>query len=751
MKLCNVSVSLRVFYMTKLTIMTKHIFNLYAAFVLICLAFSAKAQIILNPNGGITPVQAVEDILIGAGINAFNIQYNPSTAGNANAVQPNVMEFNAGTSGFPITAGVVMTTEAGFSDLNDPDLNVLTGGSATNGAIIEFDFIPTGDTLSFSYMFASLEYAQYTCSNFNDVFGFFISGPGINGPFSNNAINIATIPGSTVPVAINTVNGGVPTGSGNAATCAAADPNWQANSIYYTVAYNSIFTNTSGLPSFTGATVILAANASLQCNEVYHIKLAIANDFDTALYSGVFLEANSFSSDVVDISIQAGASTSDTTLVANCTEGVICFTRPSAQTGDTLVIYFQTSGDAVEGDDYNFLAPGDSIVFLPGQDTITLTITPTNGGSSSNPLSLIVNAQTITPCGDTIFAEGIIWLLLEPDFITMATDTTILCRDTSVTVWGSVTGGFPPYSYAWDDGQTDATVQVPVDGENGPYYFVFTATDQCGFQVQDTALVNLNQILSIDTMFQFPSECGDSTGAVSGIISGETGTPLFTWTGPGTVDPNNINASVWDSLSSGWYYFSVEDDVCAVNDSIFLEQDPPPTASFTPNPAIGNAPLNVTFINNSQGGSSYVWDFDNGLGANSNQADNQNTLYSEEGVYLVSLIVTEGACADTAYQTVVVNLLLPLSFDTPNIFTPNNDNSNDFFTLNGVNVETLELVVLNRWGNVVFESTDINAAWNGQKNNSGNDCSDGVYLYKYVITGQGDQRAEGHGFVHLAR
>ena len=99
----------------------------------------------------------------------------------------------------------------------------------------------------------------------------------------------------------------------------------------------------------------------------------------------------------------------------------------------------------------------------------------------------------------------------------------------------------------------------------------------------------------------------------------------------------------------------------------------------------------------------------------------------------------------------VVNLLLPLSFDTPNIFTPNNDNSNDFFTLHGVNVETLELVVLNRWGNVVFESTDINAAWNGQKNNSGNDCSDGVYLYKYVITGQGDQRAEGHGFVHLAR
>jgi gliding motility-associated-like protein len=182
-----------------------------------------------------------------------------------------------------------------------------------------------------------------------------------------------------------------------------------------------------------------------------------------------------------------------------------------------------------------------------------------------------------------------------------------------------------------------------------------------------------------------------------------------------------------------------------------LEQDPPPTASFTPNPSVGNAPLNVTFINNSQGGSNFIWDFDNGLGANTTQSNNQSTLYNEEGVYLVSLIVTEGACSDTAYQTVVVNLVLPLSFDTPNIFTPNNDGSNDVFTLNGVNVETLELVILNRWGNVVFESTDINAAWNGTNNNTGNECSDGVYFYKYIITGQGDQEAEGHGFVHLAR
>jgi gliding motility-associated-like protein len=331
----------------------------------------------------------------------------------------------------------------------------------------------------------------------------------------------------------------------------------------------------------------------------------------------------------------------------------------------------------------------------------------------------------------------------------MATDTTILCQDTSVTVWGSVTGGFPPYSYEWDDGQSGTPVQVPVVGENGPYYFIYTATDQCGFEVQDTAIVNLNQTIAIDTMFQFPSECGLATGAVSGIGSGFTGTPLYTWNGPGASNPNNINASVWEDLPSGWYYFSIEDDVCAVNDSIFLEQDPPPTASFTPNPSVGNAPLNVTFINNSSGGSSYVWDFDNGQTASTATPTDQSTIYNEEGTYLVSLIVTEGACADTAYQTVVVNLLLPLYFDMPNVFTPDNDGSNDVFSINPENAIALDMVILNRWGNVVFESTDVNAVWNGKNMNTGAPCNDGTYFYKFTITGMDEVSQTHHGFVQL--
>lgn len=722
--------------------------NLSLLVALLALPFISESQIALNPNGAITPEQAVQDILIGAGISAFNVEFNGSGP-NAQINQASVAEFDAGGTAFPIGQGVMMQTQGAPTVNNDADLTTLAGQAVTNGVILEFDFIPTGDTLSFNYIFASSEYSGYTCSQFNDVFGFFISGPGITGPFTGNAENIATVPGTTVPVAINTVNAG--TNADFSGYCASADPNWQANSIYFTLDNNPIYTASAGIANFNGSTTVLSANASLECNEVYHIKLAVANAMDQILDSGVFLEANSFSSDAVDISIQAGASANDTTLIANCTEGFLYFTRPSNQTDDTLVVYFETGGTAVEGDDYPELAPGDSVIFLPGEDTILIVISPTNGGGPNDPLSIIVTAQTITPCGDTITSEGTIWVYLEPPLVIETSDTTILCANDSVIIWAEADGGFEPYTYDWANGESGTPIDVPVLGENGDYYFVVTTTDDCGFQITDSSRVILNQTLAIDTMFQFPTECGLSTGAVSGQGSGFTGTPFYTWSGPGEDSPNSINASVWEDLSSGWYYFSISDDVCSVNDSIFLEQDPPPTAAFEANPPAGNAPLDVTFINNSSGGETFEWDFGNGDGNTVNDMSDQNTTYTDQGIYTVTLTVTEGACSDQASQEVIVQLVLPLNFDMPNVFTPNGDGTNDVFTINPENAVALDMVISNRWGNVVYESDDVEGVWNGRVNNNGPECTEGTYFYQFTIVGEDGQIRKEHGFVHLVR
>ncbi|MBS1548057.1 MAG: choice-of-anchor L domain-containing protein, partial [Bacteroidetes bacterium] len=193
------------------------------------------------------------------------------------------------------TIGAAASTEVGGGDgvNSDNDLMILSGQSINNAAILEFDFVPNGDSLHFKFVFGSEEYPTYVCSNFNDAFGFFLSGPGLSGPFTNNAVNIALVPGTTVPITINTINSGVAGTAGTPSTCAAADPNWQNNSVYYV-------DNASGATvAFNGFTTVLTALAAVQCGQTYHIKLAIGNGTDSALQSGVFLEAGSFQSNAL--------------------------------------------------------------------------------------------------------------------------------------------------------------------------------------------------------------------------------------------------------------------------------------------------------------------------------------------------------------------------------------------------------------------------------------------------------------------
>jgi hypothetical protein len=173
---------------------------------------------------------------------------------------------------------------------NDVDMMALSGQTVNDCAIIEFDVLVEADALAFSFLFGSMEYFGYTCSSFNDAFGLFISGPGIDGPYSNNSINIATIPDSDVPVAINTVNSGQASFIGNAVNCEAANPNWQQDTIYF-------IDNTANLNSNmmnTGYTVSIEAYVDVVFGETYHMKLGVCDADDTSLDSGVLLEAGSF-------------------------------------------------------------------------------------------------------------------------------------------------------------------------------------------------------------------------------------------------------------------------------------------------------------------------------------------------------------------------------------------------------------------------------------------------------------------------
>lgn len=173
----------------------------------------------------------------------------------------------------------------------DADVATLVAGAEIEDcAVLEFDAVSEVNGLAFTYSFASQEYQNFTCTEYNDAFGLFVSGPGIDGPYSEGAVNIATIPGSDVAVSINTVNGGEPTGDGIFGICWQANPNFVEDSQYFVENYN----NAISPVYFKGWTVPFEALIQVQPLETYHFKLAICDVVDAALASAVMLEANSF-------------------------------------------------------------------------------------------------------------------------------------------------------------------------------------------------------------------------------------------------------------------------------------------------------------------------------------------------------------------------------------------------------------------------------------------------------------------------
>ncbi len=253
----------------------------------------------LTVDGSLTPEQLVRDVLLGGGVDVFNVVYT----GGTDPINPAIGTFDGtGAPDLGINQGIIMTSgsimnapgpnnQSGATFGNgvpgDPNLDdLIPGFSSYDASVIEFDFVPIFDNISFNYVFGSEEYQEFVCSEFNDVFGFFVSGPGITG-----TINIARLPGSGDAVAINTVNNGSFGEWGT--TPGPFDPCPPQNPAFYVD--NDVY-GSPGIQYDGFTTVLTAVLDNLIPCEIYHIKLAIADAGDDALDSGIFLESGSFTS-----------------------------------------------------------------------------------------------------------------------------------------------------------------------------------------------------------------------------------------------------------------------------------------------------------------------------------------------------------------------------------------------------------------------------------------------------------------------
>ena len=296
-----------------------------------------------SPEKNYTEDELVEKVLVTGCLTADEVKFSGDS-------RFGIGYFNAGTSDFPLSSGIIMATGkvrtaegpnnspssgSGIrsANKNDPDVKRLTKWKrAEDVQILEFDFIPAGDMLEFRYIFASEEYHEFACDNFNDVFGFILSGPGIDGPYRNKGKNIALIPNTNKNVSINNVNN---------QTC--GDPT------YY------IHKNRAKDIQYDGQTTILTARHKVESCKKYHIRLIISDVGDNAYDSAVFIEAESFKSNEVNITNNIGVHNDVDVMYEGCSGSFIKFTRDEDVDTDLTFKLTISSDEAVNGVDYQYV------------------------------------------------------------------------------------------------------------------------------------------------------------------------------------------------------------------------------------------------------------------------------------------------------------------------------------------------------------------------------------------------------------
>lgn len=426
------------------------------------------------------PVTLVQNVLLGdPGITVSNISFQ----GHPDAIG----SFSAPNTNLGIQSGIIMTTgkitgnldgpmgpnnspSAGYDNLRGgyPLLTNIVGNSTHNASVLSFDFQTCSDSIEFRYVFGSEEYPEYVGSQFNDVFGFFISGPGFTGQQ-----NIARLPNGSV-VAINSVN------NGNTNPAPNVNPTGPSNPQYFVPNGNgnqTPYNQSSMYIQYDGFTRVLTAKVKIQCNATYRLVLAIADVGDAIYDSGIFLEAKSFKSTdplKVSYSITNRVFTEPNVLAEPCSEARIRLNRTNCNINNPLTVNITTSGTATNGVDYQTIPA--SVTIPAGSLFTEFNLSPILDAFAEGTENVFFTFNYLDNCGEPKTQELELFIRdIEP--LTLALSSTdVTCPEDDVIISSTVTGGGEPYRYLWNTGDTTPTITVnPLVTET----YTLSVTDNC--------------------------------------------------------------------------------------------------------------------------------------------------------------------------------------------------------------------------------------------------------------------------------
>lgn len=475
---------------------------------------ASAGEISITP--GVAPNTLIRDVLIGGQcFDVTNVQYH----GQATQIGT----FSNGQSNIGFSDGVVMATgnanvcigpnteddaDQGWEYYTpDSDLGILSaGGDTYDMAFLEFDFRPTQSSVSFDFVFASEEYCEYVGSPFNDAFGFFISGPGISGPF-NGAENIALVPSTSTYVAINNVNH-----LSNSAYFVNNTP--PSGTLCGQTGSNSPIVNQL---QFDGYTRKITVRANLQTCKTYHIKLKIADVADGLFDSAVFLKAGSFnagSNASVQWVVDGVANAEEA--YENCNNVSLVFRRVGGNLGTPLTVNYTVSGTAASGADYNGIPA--SVTIPAGQQQVIIPVNILADALPENPETIRVMLANLCNCSRP---EEVLTIL---DVLPMqaTVDNVLICDPGTATVSVNVQGGAGPFVYEWSDGQSEQTITPTVATDQT---YTVTVTDQCQNTAVASGTIEVVAPLTAQLQSPAPQLCFGQADSITVLLQG---TPPYT-------------------------------------------------------------------------------------------------------------------------------------------------------------------------------------------------------------------------------
>ena len=292
----------------------------------------------------------------------------------------------------------------------------------------------------------------------------------------------------------------------------------------------------------------------------------------------------------------------------------------------------------------------------------------------------------------------------------------------------NISGGSPPYTFLWSNGQTTQSLSAVTAGQ-----YAVEISDANGCKLQRQFEVKRPAPLAIAAIRETLISCEPRKieEVIRISVSGGVAPYDIVWTG-GEVSPNKLQMN---TLVSGLYTVTVTDgNGCQqretfniISSDVLVDMDINSLAFELNQAFLVN--MDVTFINQSVGPiSSYYWDFGDGT---ISFDENPTHRYQAEGEYTVTFIVTDiyGCTQEIKRILKVFDYFLVM----PNIFTPNGDGVNDHYFPKFINISSLEFWVLNKWGETIFFTNDSNGpGWDGTVN--GDPAMPGNYVYrlKYV-------------------